>query len=436
MKQFALDFKSLYSHLVYGSPTHLRIGTTCASVINFIRLFIISIREFIRDKCQDKASALTYYSLLSVVPVAAMAFGLAKGFGFDKSLESQLATRLEGHEEVAKWVTDFAMRYLENTQGGMIAGVGFAMVLWSVMNVLGKIESSFNDIWKINRPRSFIRKFSDYISLMLVAILFLVSSGSVIVLFSVKLSEIPVLNSFGYFLANLIPYSLVWISFTMLFFIMPNARVKFSSALFGGVIAGTLFQLLQFGYIHFQVGVSNYNAIYGSFAALPLFLVWLQMSWLIVLFGAEVAFAHQNARSLIYETDSSRISFKYKRLVSLLIMHKLVKHFKAGEPPLNSSQISIELKLSIRLVKSVLYELVQCKLLSEINYDNTGSTFYQPAYDINQLSIGAVLEVLQSNGFSNSEHSSVDDSLKIESILDGFDEKIRAMENEVYLKDI
>lgn len=436
MKQFLVDFKSLYSHLVHGESTHLNIGSKCASILNFFRLFIISIREFIRDRCQEKASALTYYSLLSVVPVAAMAFGLAKGFGFASSLESQLTTRFEGHEEVAKWVTDFAMRYLDNTQGGMIAGVGFAMVLWSVMNVLGNIESSFNDIWKINRPRSFIRKFSDYISLMLVAILFLVSSGSVIVLFSVKLSEVPVLNFFGYFFANLIPYVLVWISFTMLFFIMPNARVKFGSALFGGVIAGTLFQLLQFAYIHFQVGVSNYNAIYGSFAALPLFLVWLQISWLIVLFGAEIAFAHQNARSLMYETDSARISFKYKRLVSLLIMHKLVKNFKSGIPALNSSQISIELKLSIRLVKSVLFELVQCKLLSEINYDNSGSTYYQPAYDINQLSIGAVLDVLQNRGYMSSETATLEDSVKIQRILDDFDAKIRAMENEVYLKDI
>lgn len=436
MKKIVLDIKSLIAHLIHGSNTHLRIGKRTAYAINFIRLFIISIREFIRDKCQEKASALTYYSLLSIVPVAAMAFGLAKGFGFDKNLQSQLETKFSGHEEVARLVTDFAMSYLNNTKGGMIAGVGFAMVLWSVMNVLGNIESSFNDIWKIQRPRSFIRKFSDYISIMLVAILFLVSSGSVIVLFTVKLSELPILSVLGYFFANLIPYVLVWISFTMLFFIMPNTRVKFLSALFGGIIAGTLFQLLQFGYIHFQVGVSKYNAIYGSFAALPLFLVWLQTSWLIVLFGAEISFAHQNARSLIYETDSSQISFNYKRLVAMLIMHKLVKNFKNGEAPLNSSQISIELKLPIRLVKGLLYELVQCKLLSEINYDNSGSTFYQPAYDIHQLSVARVLEVLQNRGFTNYDLSSIDDSLKVKAILDDFDVKLRQMENEVYLKDI
>lgn len=436
MKRILFNIQSLFNHLVHGSNTHLKIGRFSAYIINFIRLFIISTREFIRDKCQEKASALTYYSLLSVVPVAAMAFGLAKGFGFDKTLQTQLETKLSGHEEAVKWITDFAMSYLNNTKGGMIAGVGFAMVLWSVMNVLGNIEASFNDIWKIKRPRSFIRKFSDYISIMLVAILFLVSSGSVIVLFSVKLSELPILSYLGYFFANLIPYVLVWISFTMVFFIMPNARVKFQSALFGGIIAGTLFQLLQFGYIHFQVGVTRYNAIYGSFAALPLFLVWMQWSWLIVLYGAEISFAHQNAKSLIYETDSTRISFTYKRLVAVLIMHNVITSFKDGLPPMNSSQLSVVLKLPIRLVKTMLYDLVHCGLLSEINYDNSGSAYYQPAYDINTISIGRVLDILQNQGFSNLDVLSIEKSAKIKTLLDGFDAQIRVVENDVLLKDI
>lgn len=436
MKDFFVDIKSLVNHIIKSSTTHVVIGPKSQSVINYLRIFIISGREFVRDRCQEKASALTFYSLLSIVPIAAMAFGLAKGFGFDDKLREQLATSLEGHEEVAKWVTDFAMSYLENTKGGVVAGIGFGMVLWAVMNVLGNIESSFNDIWKINRARSFIRKFSDYIAMMLVAILFLVSSGSVIVLFSTKVNELPVIMYLGNFLTTMIPYVLVWFSFTMVFFIMPNTRVKFGSALFGGVIAGTLFQLLQFGYIYFQVGVSNYNAIYGSFAALPLFLIWLHWSWHIVLLGAEISFAHQNAKSLVYETDSNRISYNYKRLVALMIMHKVVTNFKEGREPLNSSKLSVELKLPIRLVKVIVFELVECNLLSATNYDDTGSLFYQPAYDINMISVGRVLDVLHNKGYNNVDFDESEATAKIRELLDSFDAQIRLVENDVFLKDI
>lgn len=205
MKRFIADIHSVFNHIVKSSSTHVVIGKKMQLIINYLRIFIISGREFVRDRCQEKASALTFYTLLSVVPVAAMAFGLAKGFGFDDKLREQLATSLEGHEEVAKWVTDFAMSYLENTKGGVVAGIGFGMVLWAVMNVLGNIESSFNDIWKINRPRSFIRKFSDYISIMLIAILFLVSSGSVIVIFASKVSQFALLKYLGTFVTTLIP---------------------------------------------------------------------------------------------------------------------------------------------------------------------------------------------------------------------------------------
>ena len=436
MKRFIADIHSVFNHIVKSSSTHVVIGKKMQLIINYLRIFIISGREFVRDRCQEKASALTFYTLLSVVPVAAMAFGLAKGFGFDDKLREQLATSLEGHEEVAKWVTDFAMSYLENTKGGVVAGIGFGMVLWAVMNVLGNIESSFNDIWKINRPRSFIRKFSDYISIMLIAILFLVSSGSVIVIFASKVSQFALLKYLGTFVTTLIPYVLVWISFTMVFFIMPNTRVKFGSALFGGIISGTLFQLLQFGYIYFQVGVSNYNAIYGSFAALPLFLIWLHWSWHIVLLGAEISFAHQNAKSLIYETDSTKISYNYKRLVALMLMHKVVINFKDGKKPLNSSMLSVELKLPIRLVKGIVYELVECNLLSAISIDDSGSLFYQPAYDINMISVGRVIDVLHNKGYHNVDFDESEATAKIRGLLESFDLQLRLVENEVCLKDI
>ena len=189
----------------------------------------------------------------------------------------------------------------------MIAGIGAIFLMWSVMNLLGSIEASFNDIWDIKRARSFIRKFSDYISLTIIAVLFLVSSGSMIVFINQQLQGVALISNVGSILFRFIPVALVWIVFTLLLYIMPNTKVKFSAALFGGIIAGTLFQILQYSYIHSQIGVSKYNAIYGSFAAFPLFLLWLQISWLIVMFGSELSFAAQNVRSFEFDSDTRTI---------------------------------------------------------------------------------------------------------------------------------
>ncbi len=155
-----------------------------------------------------------------------------------------------------------------------------------------------------------------------------------------------------------------------------------------------------------------------------------------MLLGAEISFAHQNAKSLVYETDSNRISYNYKRLVALMIMHKVVTNFKEGREPLNSSKLSVELKLPIRLVKVIVFELVECNLLSATNYDDTGSLFYQPAYDINMISVGRVLDVLHNKGYNNVDFDESEATAKIRELLDSFDAQIRLVENDVFLKDI
>src|SRR5690554_7024413 len=124
------------------------------------------------------------------------------------------------------------------------------------------------------------------------------------------------------------PYILIWAVFSIMFLLMPNTKVRVSSAIFGGIIAGSLFLGLQFAYITFQIGMSKYNAIYGSFAALPLFLIWMHSSWLVVLLGAELSYAHQNEKSYEYETDTQRISHDYRKLVSLLVVKNVVDAFK------------------------------------------------------------------------------------------------------------
>ncbi len=405
-------------------------------LIRILRVVTLAVREFITDKCTQKASALTYYSLLSIVPLVAMAFGIAKGFGFESALENQLMKSLYGQEAVIEWIMDFAHKYLSSIKGGMIAGVGFAMLLWSMMNVLGNVELSFNEIWEVKRSRSMVRKFSDYVSIMLVGILFLVSSGSMIVSFTASVGGMEMLRYAWLIASTLLPYLLTIIMFTMLFFILPNTKVRFSSALVGGIISGALFLVVQYFYIYFQVGMSRYNAIYGSFAAFPLFLIWLQTSWLIVLFGAELSFAFQNARNFEYEKDTRLISPAYKNVILIYIGQYIVKRFERGERAPTADEIVVNLHLPVKLVMMSLYEMIEAGIISEVHNQNNQSNSYQPAIDINKLTVVSFINKLTKHGFADFHQSDDAAISRIKAIMSHFDESLVSQPDNVLLKDI
>ncbi|MGQ1890508.1 YihY/virulence factor BrkB family protein [Thermophagus sp. OGC60D27] len=405
-------------------------------LIRFLRIFSLAIRRFVVDQCQIKASALTFFSLLSVVPLVAMAFGIAKGFGFREALEQELQQRLVGHEEVVRWIEEFALDYLDNAKGGMIAGVGFGILLFLVMRLMNSIEESFNDIWDVKKSRSILRKFSDYVSLVLVGILLLVTSGSVVVFIANQMRDLGVVSYASGFLVWVAPYLLVWIVFSLFFMIMPNTRVKPISALFGGFISGILFLGIQYGYIYFQVGVSRYNAIYGSFAALPLFLIWMQTSWNIVLFGAELAFAHQNERSFEFEVDTKKMSIYAQKLVSILMVREVVKAFALKEKPFSVSDLAEKLKLPIRLVNDLVYKLFDCGVLVEIGADSKDDIVVLPAYDISKMTIANVLHQIEHTGYSETILERTDAVDLVSTRFDGFEKIMASSPDNILLKDI
>lgn len=369
-------------------------------LIRGLRIFSLAVRRFIIDQCQVKASALTFFSLLSVVPIAAMAFGIAKGFGFREALEEELQKRLAGHEEVVTWIQDFALEYLDNTKGGMIAGISLVVVLFAVMRLMNGIEESFNDIWDVKKSRPFIRKFSDYVSLMMLAILLLGTSSGLVVFVANSLRDIQMVSYASNFVLWVAPYFMIWLVFSLLFMIMPNTKVKAGSAIFGGIIAGTLFLGVQYGYVYFQVGVSKYNAIYGSFAALPLFLVWMQTSWMIVFFGAELSFAFQNEKSFEFEVDTRNMSNYTHKLVSLLIVKYVVTAFDRGEKSHSVNELAENLRLPIRLVTDLVYKLFEAGILVEVEGDSKEDTVLLPGYDINKMDVVGVLHRLENTGYS------------------------------------
>ncbi len=376
-------------------------------LITQLRIILLAFRGFDEDKCMLRASALTFFSLLSIVPIVAMAFGIAKGFGFQARLEEQLRSRLPGQEEVVNRIIEFAQALLANTQGGIIAGVGVAILFWSVVKVLGNIEESFNDIWGVQKGRPLGRKLIDYLSIMLICPVLLIMASSLTVIITSKitlvvhkLSFLGPVGDFILWLLTFLPYCVMWFLFTFLYTFIPNTNVRLKSGLLGGIIAGTVYQLVQWAYITFQVGVSRYGAIYGSFAALPLFLIWMQISWLIVLFGAEISFAEQNVHTYEFEPDSLKTSRRFRQLVALSVTALLVKRFDKAEPPLTAEEIAAQLELPIRLANEVLYNLTACGVLAEVRRD-IGVNAYQPAYDIDEMSIQRVLEQMDDYGSDN-----------------------------------
>jgi membrane protein len=408
-----------------------------------LRILIIAIRGFDKDKCLMRSSALTFYTVLSIPSVMAMLFGIAKGFGFEKRLEERLYENFPGQEEILTSVISFSNSLLEQTKGGLIAGIGVAVLFWSVLKVLGHIENALNKIWEIRESRSWGRKISDYLSVMLVAPMLILMSGSITVFITTQITQITqkvtwleMLSPLIYFSFNLIPYFLIWVLFTVVYVLMPNTKVNMRGGILAGIIAGTIFQIFQGVYIEFQIGVARYNAIYGSFAALPLFLFWVQISWWIVLFGAELSFASQNVRSYEYDPDSRRISPAFKKLLMLQVTHLLVHHFKSGKPPLTAAKISKRLSIPIRLLHQILYELTTAGLLIETRTKSENQFGHQPARDINAITIGSVLEAIDHNGVDNIP---VSRTAELEVLSDSMAQFSQAMESSAanrLLKDI
>lgn len=373
------------------------------------RILVIAGRGFFENRIQEKASALTFYTLLSIVPVIAMIFGIAKGFGFQDRLHDMVLENASNNREVWLKVVDFAESMLENTQGGLIAGIGVVVLIWSVMRLLISIEDAFNDVWEVSSGRSWSRKFTDYLTIMILSpVLILLSSSATVYIksqFETLAEQFEIIGFFGplvHFLFKLSPYILIWLAFVLLYTVMPNTRVSIKSALIAAVIAGTCFQLFEWAYITLQVGVSRYNAIYGSFAALPLFLIWLQTSWLIVMVGAELAFANENVDQYEYESEMGEVSIEFTKKLTILVMHKVIHRFMNGEKPVTEEELAHELGIPVRMIRQILTKLNRANFIAETPTKDDKTRAYLPKRDIHNLKLtdlSTAIEELGASGF-------------------------------------
>lgn len=407
-----------------------------------LRILVLAGRGFTNDKVQLRASALTFYSMLSLVPIVAIAFAIAKGFGLDENLKQAIVENSQFQTEVTDWLLNNASNALEKTRGGYIAGIGIVILFWSVVSLLENIENSFNHIWQVRVGRPWYRKFTDYLTFLLIAPIFIILSSSITVFVSEYLtdfiSKAQILAFFKpivTFLIQFAPYILFWISMTILFIVMPNTKVKFTPALISGIIAGTVLHLLQWMYFELQFGITKLNAIYGSFAAVPLFIIWMQSSWIIVLIGAELTYANQNINRYEQEFQSIKISYFQKRILVLLILQKVIRNFSIGEKPLSAEEISVSLNIPVRLTRDILLDLDNVDLVSVIQEEGNEQRF-QPALDIHKMSVSFVFARLDRKGASQITISKNEDYEKVNNLLERFDRLVSKSEGNVLIKDL
>jgi membrane protein len=364
--------------------------------VKYLQVMALVCRDFLADQCLLHASALAFTTILSLVPFLALTFAVLKGFGVQNKVEPFILQEVAaGSEEIVSRI----ITYINNTNMTSLGAVGLLALLVTVVTLLGNIEEAFNIIWGVKETRSLYRKFSDYLSVMVSAPLLMLAALSFsTTLQSKTLVQWVVTNTY---LGDAFIYGIrfvqhlsVWAALVFLFIFIPNTKVQFKSALLGGILAGSLWQLVQWGYLHFQVGVAKYNAIYGTMAVLPIFMVWIYTSWLVVLFGVEVVCAHQNIRTFRREHRCT-YSHGLQELLALAILQNITSAFHFGRPPLTIESLAENLDIPVRISRELLYMLQEAGYLIATAGEIPA---YQPARDIESIAVIDVLKSLKNSG--------------------------------------
>lgn len=417
-----------------------KLGKKQSFLVRQLRVFSLAINGFNEDKCLLKATALTYYTLFSIVPIIALAFAIAKGFGFEHSLQQDLLLKFQDQKDILTQAFVYADKMLANTKGGLIAGVGIVLLLWSIISLLNSIENSFNEIWEIKRGRTWTRKITDYLSIMLIGPVFIIVSGGLTVWLKTGLdtvaSNVEIISPATALFLKLFAFALMWGMFIFLYMALPNTKVTFKGAAMGSLVAAILFELLQWAYVSSQIGVAQYNKIYGSFAALPLFLVWVQYSWFVVLFGAELTFAHQNVDHYELETDINNISDRYKRVIALMIANLVVKNFNEGKQSLTAIEIARKLDLPVRLARVIINEFTETGVFNEVKMANDKEIGYQPGISDSKLTVKFIIDKLDERGVNELPIESGKELDTVNRLMKDMDEVLNTSKGNMLVKDL
>jgi membrane protein len=367
-------------------------------LLRYGQIGTLVIRDFLDDQCMLRATALAFSSILSLVPFFAFAFAILKGLGVQNALEPVILNNVAAgsHEIVDRVVT-----YINNTNMTSVGAIGLLTLISTVITLLGTIEDAFNVVWGVKETRPLVRKFSDYLSVVVSAPLLVFAATSITTTLQSQsfvswIAKTTYLGPVVIAIFRFLPYVSIWIALVFVYIFIPNTRVRFRSALVGGVFAGTLWQVAQWAYINFQMGVSSYNAIYGTLAVLPVFMLWIYVSWLIVLLGVEVAYAHQNLQELTQEDHGKQLCSSSRDILATALMIEICSRFMKGEEAPIASFMAKSFGVPLRCVREVLEELAEAGLLVRTCGGDEG---WHPAADPGRIGVVQVLEAVRSYGY-------------------------------------
>ena len=372
------------------------------SLYSLLKKLLLAIEITTTKRIINSAAALTYSTLLAFVPIMAVVFAIARGFGYNKYIEEWFRDALSSQPQAADIIVGFVNSYLVHTKSGIFLGIGLAVMLWTVIMLVNNIEVTFNYIWQVKKPRSLFRTITDYMAMfLLVPFVIVLTSGVSIFVATIadRIEGYFLIAPMMRFLIALMPYVIMSAVFVSLYVFMPNTRVRLRCALVPGILAGVAMQGLQLFYIHSQIWVSSYNAIYGSFAALPLFMLWIQISWIICLFGAELCYANQNLEAFAFRATTEDLSHRYRLMLCIILAGHICRRFDDGGKPYTALELKMETGIPIRIIRDLLYEMTRVNILSEIIGDEKGEeSHYQPAESLHRLSVGTLIDRIESQG--------------------------------------
>ena len=388
-----------------GLPTFRAIG------VKVTRILSLAWQGMIQNECTTRASALTYISVLSLVPLLALAVSVAKGFGAYEYLVTNTITPaldqlapvtgpVAGGQTVPLQIRDIAesiLDFVSSTNFANLGLLGFSFLLLASLKLMTQIESSFNAIWGVKRSRTFVRKVADFVALVVVTPILMAFATTVTAaarhnVFTDYLETLGI-GPLVQFLFGLVPLITLGLGFVFLYVIMPNTRVRFVSALVGGFIAGALWEGIQVLHVNFQVGVARYNAIYAGFAAFPIFLVWMYMSWVVVLLGATIAWAHQVEPAYRENKKMRPLSLADRELVALQALSMIGESFLGGHGTATVGAVAAHCNVAPSALQEILRPLIDGKVIAMTDAD--GDQGLLPSRPLAEIRVMDVLRALR-----------------------------------------
>lgn len=403
------------------------------------RVVLVLVRELIGGQLNLRAMSLVYTTLLSLVPLLAVSFSVLKGFGVHNVIEPLLYNLLLPLGPKGVELTDMIISFVENVEVGVLGSVGFAMLIYTVIALVQKIESAFNFVWHIENLRSLSQRFSNYLSVILIGpvLIFSAVGFTAAVLNTQVAHRLVAIEPFGTLMlygSRLVPYLLVCTAFTVIYLFIPNTRVHFRAALTGGVIAGVLWKVTGWGFAAFIASTSKYAAIYSSFAILILLLIWLYLSWLILLAGSQIAFYVQHPQYLTRTRLRIVLSNRLRELLALQVMYLVGYSHYHNRPPWGLEQLIDYLGLPGEALNRVIGGLLEAGYLAEIVSDDV--PVYLPLRSVETIRLSELLDDVRNYGEMHRFNLQPVAETAVRSVLEEVDAAGRSALGDKTLKDL